>query len=440
MGRVIIIDDNVVYCDHVSNLLAKEGIETEKIYSLSAAKKAVLSVSDDDIILSDLRFPDGNGIDLLRYMRENSRRTPFFIMTDYDEVPTAVRSMKSGADDYISKRKLEEELLPTIRSLLKRKSRNLVKREHILDRESEAFQTIDRRIRLVAPTNISVLILGENGTGKEHIAAKIHHRSDRAAKPFVAVDCGLLSPSLAASILFGHEKGAFTGATDNKAGYFGEADGGTLFLDEIGNLPVEVQQMLLRAIQSKTYRSVGGNRDKVADVRIIAATNEDLNKAVEEKRFRRDLYYRIREFVVELPPLRKCREDILPLAEFFIGEMNAELKKSVSGFDAEAKKRLALYHWPGNVRELRQVVQTAVLMTGDGLIPATALGLDATEAENGVSDFALVDETMQKDRIIKALKQTDGNKRQAAKLLGISPPTLYKKMEQYNIQQKRDET
>ncbi|WP_302976554.1 sigma-54-dependent transcriptional regulator [Paraprevotella clara] len=434
MGRVIIIDDNVVYCDHVGNLLAKEGIETERIYSLSAAKKAVLSVSDDDIILSDLRFPDGNGIELLRYMRESGRRNPLFIMTDYDEVPTAVRSMKSGADDYISKRTLEEELLPTIRSLLKRKSRSLVKREHILDRESEAFQAIDHRIRLVAPTNISVLILGENGTGKEHIAAKIHRRSDRADKPFVAVDCGLLSSSLAASILFGHEKGAFTGATDNKVGYFGEADGGTLFLDEIGNLPMEVQQMLLRAIQSKTYRSVGGNRDKASDVRIIAATNEDLNKAVEEKRFRRDLYYRIREFVVELPPLRKCREDILPLAEFFIGEINAELKKSVSGFDTEAKKLLALYHWPGNVRELRQVVQTAVLMTGEGLIPSDALGIDATEAESGVSDFSLVDETMQKDRIIKALKQTDGNKRQAAKLLGISPPTLYKKMEQYNIQ------
>lgn len=435
MGRIIIIDENVVYCDYVANLLAKEGIATEKIYCLSAAKKFVLSVSADDTILSDLRFPDGNGIELLTYMREKGRRNPFFIMTDYDEVPTAVRSMKSGADDYISKRKLEEELLPTIRSLLKRKSRcPHVKREHILDRESEAFQAIDHRIRLVAPTNISVLILGENGTGKEHIAAKIHRRSDRAEKPFVAVDCGLLSSSLAASILFGHEKGAFTGATDNKAGYFGEADGGTLFLDEIGNLSIEVQQMLLRAIQSKAYRSVGGNRDKVADVRIIAATNEDLNKAVEEKRFRRDLYYRIREFIIELPPIRKCREDILPLADFFIGEMNAELKKSVSGFDAEAKKRLAFYHWPGNVRELRQTIQTAVLMTGEGLISATALGLDEMETGSGISDFALVDETMQKERIIKALKQTDGNKRQAAKLLGISPPTLYKKMEQYNIQ------
>lgn len=432
MGKVIVIDDNVVYCDYVGNLLAKEGVATEKIYSFAAAKKALAVIRPEDIVLSDLRLPDGDGIALLKLMRESGNRNPFFIMTDYDEVPTAVRSMKSGADDYISKRTLEEELLPTIRSLLKRKRRSLVKREHILDRESEAFQAIDHRIRLVAPTNISVLILGENGTGKEHIAAKIHRRSDRAEKPFVAVDCGLLSSSLAASALFGHEKGAFTGATDNKAGYFGEADGGTLFLDEIGNLPMEVQQMLLRAIQSKTYRSVGGGQDKVADVRIIAATNEDLKKAVEEKRFRQDLYYRILEFVIELPPLRRCREDILPLAEFFIDELNAELNKSVSGLEEKATERLQLYNWPGNVRELRQTIQTAVLTTESGMITVDTLGLPE-EVVYANSDFSLIDADMQKERIMKALKQTDGNKRQAAKLLGISPPTLYKKMEQYNI-------
>ena len=286
---------------------------------------------------------------------------------------------------------------------------------------------------MVASTNISVLILGENGTGKEHIAEKIHRLSDRANKPFVAVDCGLLSASLAASTLFGHEKGAFTGATDNKAGYFREADGGTLFLDEVGNLPMEVQQMLLRAIQSKTYRSVGGSQNKVADVRIIAATNEDLKKAVEEKRFRQDLYYRIQEFVIELPPLRKCREDILPLAKFFIDEMNTELNKSVSGLDTEATERLQLYNWPGNVRELRQTIQTAVLMTGNGMITTETLGLPE-EVVYANSDFSLIDDEIQKERIIKALKQADGNKRQAARLLGISPPTLYKKLEQYNIQ------
>lgn len=433
MGKVIVIDDNVVYCDYVGNLLAKEGIAIEKIYSFRAAKKALAAVRSDDIVLSDLRFPDGDGIELLRIIRYTGHNNPFFIMTDYDEVPTAVRSMKSGADDYISKRKLEDELLPVIRNLLKRKRRANTNGENIFQRESEAFQFIDRRIRLVASTNISVLILGGNGTGKEHIAEKIHRLSDRANKPFVAVDCGLLSASLAASTLFGHEKGAFTGATDNKAGYFREADGGTLFLDEVGNLPMEVQQMLLRAIQSKTYRSVGGSQDKVADVRIIAATNEDLKKAVEEKRFRQDLYYRIQEFVIELPPLRKCREDILPLAKFFIDEMNTELNKSVSGLDTEATERLQLYNWPGNVRELRQTIQTAVLMTGNGMITTETLGLPE-EVVYANSDFSLIDDEIQKERIIKALKQADGNKRQAARLLGISPPTLYKKLEQYNIQ------
>ena len=237
MGNVIVIDDNVVYCDYVGNLLAKERITTEKIYSFTAGKKAVLSLSDDDIILSDLRFPDGDGIELLELMRESGHCNPFFIMTDYDEVPTAVSSMKSGADDYISELKLESDLLPVLRILWKRKTSSGTKKENIYERESEVFRKIYHRIRLVAPTDISVLILGENGTGKEHIAERIHRLSDRSGKPFVAVDCGLLVPSLAASTLFGHEKGAFTGATESKRGYFGEADGGTLFLDEVGNLP-----------------------------------------------------------------------------------------------------------------------------------------------------------------------------------------------------------
>ena len=279
---------------------------------------------------------------------------------------------------------------------------------------------------------MSVLILGENGTGKDHIARKIHEQSPRSDKPYVALDCSVLTPSLAASILFGHEKGAFTGADGSKSGYFMEADGGTLFLDEVGNLPLEVQQMLLRAIQNRTYRPLGGNRDITADVRIVAATNENLETAIEEKRFRRDLYYRLREFIIEVPPLRECREDILPLADYFLGRMNESLKKSVKGFDAGARKMLLDYRWPGNVRELKQVVQTAVLMASEGLVTSETLELkiDNTTAD---TDLALMDENMQRERIIKALRQAGGNKRQAARLLGISPPTLYKKMEQYNI-------
>ena len=212
MGKVIVIDDNPVYCDYVGNLLAKSGVPVEKLYSLQAAKKALPKAEPDDIILSDLRFPDGNGIELLEYMRKAGCRNPFFIMTDYDEVPTAVRSMKSGAEDYISKRTLEQELLPVLQNLWKRQNQSASKKERIFDRDSETFRKIRHRIKLVAPTDISVLILGENGTGKDHIAKMIHDQSERTGKPYVAVDCSVLTPSLAASTLFGHEKGAFTGA------------------------------------------------------------------------------------------------------------------------------------------------------------------------------------------------------------------------------------
>ncbi|WP_075559418.1 sigma-54-dependent transcriptional regulator [Parabacteroides timonensis] len=437
MGKIIIIDDNPVYCDYVGNLLAKHGIPAEKFYSLPAARKALSKTEPDDIILSDFRFPDGDGIELLRHLRETGHRNPFFIMTDYDEVPTAVRSMKSGAEDYISKRTLEKELLPRLFNLWKQQSRTASKKEQIFERKSEAFRKIRHRIKLVAPTDMSVLVLGENGTGKDHIARKIHDQSDRAENTFVAVDCSVLTSSLAASILFGHEKGAFTGATDCKKGYFAEADGGTLFLDEVGNLPPEVQQMLLRAIQNKTYRSVGGSKDKTADVRIISATNENMEKAIEEKRFRRDLYYRLREFIIEVPPLRECREDILELADFFLHEMNATLKKSVTGFDEDARKRLCSHYWTGNVRELRQTIQSAVLLTGKGQITADMLELEDVDTESS-SGFSLTDEKMEKKRIIKALNMTEGNKRQAAKLLGITPPTLYKKIELYNIKWKKE--
>lgn len=235
MCKVIVIDDNVVYCDYVCNLLGKANIPTEKFYTLAKAKKAVAAIGHGDIVLSDLRFPDGSGTDLLELLRKDGKRNPFIVMTDYAEIPSAVQSMKLGAEDYISKRVLEDGLVPMIRRLFKRTEQSQSRQERIHDRSSEAFRKIDHRIRLVAPTDISVLVLGENGTGKDHIAKKIHRHSERADRPFVAVDCGVLTPSLAASVLFGHEKGAFTGAVESKTGYFGEADGGTLFLDEVGN-------------------------------------------------------------------------------------------------------------------------------------------------------------------------------------------------------------
>ena len=273
--RIIVVEDNIVYCEFVCNLLAREGFRTVQAYHLSTAKKLLQQASDGDIVVSDLRLPDGDGIDLLRWMRKEGMTQPLIIMTNYAEVHTAVESMKLGSLDYIPKQLVEDKLMPPLHTILKERSigRN---RMPVFARDSSAFQKIMQQIRLVAPTDMSVLIFGENGTGKEHIAHHLHDKSKRAGKPFVPVDCGSLSKDLAPSAFFGHVKGAFTGADSTKKGYFNEAEGGTLFLDEVGNLALETQQMLLRAIQERRYRPIGDKTDKSFNVRIIAATNEDL--------------------------------------------------------------------------------------------------------------------------------------------------------------------
>ena len=282
---------------------------------------------------------------------------------------------------------------------------------------------------------MSVLVLGENGTGKEHITEKIHTMSKRAGKPFVAVDCGLLSKELAASALFGHEKGAFTGADAKQKGYWEEADGGTLFLDEIGNLPAEVQQMMLRALETKRYRPIGGNKEKAADVRIIAATNEDMQSAVAEKRFRQDLFHRIKEYTLHIPPLRECREDIMPLAEFFRELANKEFGKQVKGFNAEARKRMLVHPWAGNVRELKGTVRSAVLFTDGDWVTADKLEFEESQL-SGEASLSLKNVEIEKKQIIRALEQANGNRSLAAELLGIGRTTLYDKMKKYNIRHK----
>ena len=403
MGRVIVIEDNPVFAGYVCGLLESKGFQSVSTSTCNGARKLFSKMREDDIVLADLRLPDGDGIALLEELRRQGMNNPYIVMTDYDEVPTAVRSMKSGAEDYIPKPLIEANLFPLLKTLQK---------------------------RLVAPTNMNVLILGESGTGKEHIAGKIHARSKRAGKPFVAVDCGLLSKELAASALFGHEKGAFTGAESKKQGFWEEAAGDTLFLDEIGNLPPEVQQMLLRALESKMYRPTGGGKDRKADVRIIAATNEDLPAAIAEKRFRADLYQRLKEYTLHIPPLRECKEDIIPLAEFFLNLANEEFEKQVKGFDAEARKRLLAYTWGGNVRELKRVVHLAVLHTEGDTVTADTLEFDEMPL---ASDASLEMDDMEKKQIIRALEQAKGNRKLAAALLGIGRTTLYNKMKAYGI-------
>ena len=421
--KIIVVEDNIVYCEYVCNMLSREGYRNMKAYHLSTAKKHLQQATDNDIVVADLRLPDGSGIDLLCWMRKEGKMQPFIIMTDYAE-----------SIDYIPKQLVEDKLVPLIRSILKERQAGQ-RRMPIFAREGSAFQKIMHRIRLVAATDMSVMIFGENGTGKEHIAHLLHDKSKRAGKPFVAVDCGSLSKELAPSAFFGHVKGAFTGADNAKKGYFHEAEGGTLFLDEVGNLALETQQMLLRAIQERRYRPVGDKADRNFNVRIIAATNEDLEVSVNEKRFRQDLLYRLHDFGITVPPLRDCQEDIMPLAEFFRDMANRELECSVSGFSSEARKALLTHAWPGNVRELRQKVMGAVLQAQEGVVMKEHLELAVTKPTSTVS-FALRNDAEDKERILRALKQANGNRSVAAELLGIGRTTLYSKLEEYGLKYK----
>ena len=430
--KIYVIEDNPIYSTHVCNLLEREGFKTVAACHIDTTKKLLAKIEDDDIVLADRRLPDGDSIELLRWMRKNDMQHPFIIITDYGDVSSAVECMKLGSKDYIEKPLLKGKLLPLVRSIQRERERRTRHQVPIFTRQGEAYQEIKKKVRLVAVTRMSVLILGENGTGKEHIAQHIHAQSKQSDKPFVAVDCGALSPSLAQSAFFGHVKGAFTGADTNKAGYFQEAEGGTLFLDEVGNLTMEMQQMLLRTIQERRYRPIGAKEDQTANVRIVAATNEDLHKAVAEKRFRQDLLYRLQEYVITVPPLRDCREDIMPLAEFFREIANQELERSVKGFDATACKALLAYPWPGNVRELKQKVLSAVLHTEDDMITENELELGGEQTATSAG-FTLKSSEEEKDRILRALNQADGNKRQAAKLLGIGRTTLYNKLKEYGL-------
>ena len=432
MGRIIVIEDNIIYSDFVCRLLENKGYQSVATSTCNGARKLFAKMQEDDIVLADMRLPDGDGIALLEELRKQGRNNPYIVMTDYDEVPTAVRSMKLGAEDYIPKKLIEDNLFPLLKTLRKRMERH---EAPIYERQSAAFREIDHKIKLVATTNMSVLILGESGTGKEHIAEKIHARSKRSAGPFIPVDCGLLSKELAASALFGHEKGAFTGAENRKTGYWEEADGGTLFLDEIGNLPPEVQRMLLRALESKRYRPVGGTEDRRADVRIVAATNEDMKVAVAERRFRDDLYHRLKEYTLAIPPLRECRDDILPLADFFRDHANREFDRHTTGFDESAKKALLSCPWKGNVRELKLTVRRAVLFTEGGTVTAEAL-----ETEDGEGRKPPSMKDLEKAHIIHTLEEAGGNRKLAAEMLGIGRTTLYEKIKAYGIGQKKDET
>ena len=431
MKTILVVEDDRVYARVVANRLVKNGVNARYVLSMTAAKDFIAEI-EPDLILSDYRLQDGNGVELLEWMRAHGYRTPFLIMTGYGEIPGAVEAVKKGATDYLPKPVQTEKVLDTLVSILQERDKRTANGWVYYRGTSPLVVKLQQHIRLVAPVDtLTVLIRGASGTGKEFVARQVHALSGRAQAPFVAVDCGALPKELAASELFGHVKGAFTGATENKTGMFAAANHGTLFLDEVGNLNPDVQMLLLRALQEKRYRPVGGREEVKADIRLVAATNEDLEKAITEGRFREDLFHRLNEFPLQVPLLAECPEDILPLADFMLEAANRELKKDVKGFDRETQKKLKDYSWPGNIRELRMVVRRATLLAKDNWITADDVGLLAKSSQP--EEYALNDERTERETIVKALEATGNDRKAAAKLLGISRSTLYMKLKKYRL-------
>ncbi len=487
--RILVIDDDRDMCLLLNRFLSRNQFHVDEV---STGRKALayLESSQTDLILCDVRLDDMDGITLLAKIKEMLPSVPVIMITGYSDIRTSVKAMKLGAYDYVTKPLLPEEILITIQKALNQQSPGVqVKAAQPVANEpaddaktssaiqftpgnasggpsdkyifgnTESFKKIIHQVRLVAPTNYSVIIYGESGSGKEAIANEIHKLSKRSAKPFVAIDCGALSKELAGSELFGHEKGAFTGALNQKIGSFELANGGTIFLDEIANLSYEIQVSLLRVVQERKMRRVGGVKDIELDVRIIIASNEQLWDATRTGKFREDLYHRFNEFSINVPPLRERKEDILLLAEHFLKQTNQELGKHVRGFGPEVEEAFRNYVWYGNLRELKNVVKRATLLTEGDKIELYTLPFEIThfsrlqfnengsqggiqhdpeENGNGPTNFRFKETSLRKatidaeyQMILDALKEANYNKSKAARILNIDRKTLYNKMSLY---------
>ena len=448
MAKLLVIEDDVAFCKLVEKFLTKNGYAVTTAFSAAEAKSIIAAVKFD-LILTDFRLPDSDGMILLAKFKAEMPNVPVILMTGYSDVSTAVKAIKNGATDYISKPFNPNEVLIVVANALKngniltetKETPSRSKPQPKAEVESEfvmglspASTKLAEYIKLVSPTDISVLIVGESGTGKEVIAQKIHKNSQRNKKAFIAVDCGTIPKELAASEFFGHVKGSFTGALDDKIGYFEAANGGTIFLDEIGNLSYENQVQLLRALQERKIKPVGSNKEISVDIRIITATNEDLREAVKNGDFREDLYHRINEFSIASPSLKERKEDLMIFAEFFLEKSNNQLNREVIGFSDEVMHIFQNYTWPGNLRELQNVVKRSTLLTQGDFIERTVLPseLFAVNQEKQEESFSLSQN--EKEAIIQALEQTQNNKSEAAKLLKVTRKTLYNKLKFYNLE------
>ena len=439
MKHILIVEDDTTFAVMLQTWLSKKKFSVASVSGIAAAKKTLIE-SSVDLVLCDLRLPDGDGIDLLEWVSNRNVNVPLIVMTSYAAIPSAVQAMKLGARDYISKPVNPEDLLQKINEVFNAGvktgkqipvSESVPEETNYLEGQSEAARQLYTYVKLVAPTSMSVLINGASGTGKEYVAKRIHQLSKRSEKPFVAIDCGAIPKELAASEFFGHKKGSFTGAIEDKVGAFIEADGGTIFLDEIGNLSYDVQVQLLRVLQERRVKPIGTTTEVKVDVRLIAATNEDLKAAIKSGAFREDLYHRINEFTIYMPHLCERGEDIPLFANFFLDQANRELEKPVPGFLPEAMERISQYTWPGNLREMRNTVMRAALLAQGNPIRVEHLGIDMNIDE---PINILHDPDSERTKIVSALQKCSGNKSKAAAMLGIDRKTLYNKLKLYQIE------
>ncbi|MBX3256112.1 MAG: sigma-54-dependent Fis family transcriptional regulator [Chitinophagaceae bacterium] len=465
MNRILIIDDDMDMCTLLSRFLQRKNFETDMAYTGNSGI-AKFKENPFDIVLCDFRLGDKEGYDVLREIKSVKPTTTVIIITGYSDIKTAVDIIKQGAFDYITKPLIPDEVLSVIKKSqehsgaitdadakaggIKKKTVSALPDNEYLVGKDPRTKELYKQIKLVAPTPYSIILYGESGTGKEVIGKTIHQYSDRMSKPFIALDCGTLSKELAGSELFGHMKGSFTGAINDKEGHFELANGGTLFLDEVANLPIDVQAALLRVIQERKFKRVGGTKEMTLDIRIIVASNENLQEAYRKGRFREDLFHRFNEFSIHIPPLRERKEDILPFADFFLKKACAELGKEIEGFEDEVLKLFIQYSWPGNLREFRNVIRRAALLTDTPLINTSVLPVEIVQPAP-LNDAASIQTASFSDpfkepdlkgaasqaeyeTILKVLKQVNYNKTKAAVILKIDRKTLYNKIKDYETQ------
>lgn len=452
MPKILIVEDDVAFCKMLKTFLEKKDHEVATAFSGNEAVQKIENTSFD-MVLTDVRLPDRDGITLLDEIQAKNNQTQVIIMTGYAEINRAVDAIKKGAFDYISKPFNPDTILQVINNALSAtKPVSVLKKSPASKKEtasspekksnadsfvkgiSDASKKLNEYIALVAPTKMSVLIIGDSGTGKEYVASSIHKASKRADKPFVPVDCGAIPKEIASSEFFGHIKGSFTGAVNDKVGHFEAANGGTLFLDEIGNLSYELQVQLLRALQERKIKPVGSNKEIEVDIRVIAATNEDLTNAVKEGEFREDLYHRLNEFSITVPPLKDRVEDLMLFANYFLEESNSELDKNIVGFADDVLDTFKKYDWPGNLRELKNIVKRSVLLSQNDMVTLDLLPQDVAYAShNAKQTYSLFKNQNEQELILDALEKANGNKAKAARMLSIDRKTLYNKLKQYDI-------